>query len=123
MSLDVNEEQRAHALSIFQTYSSEFRSIAEKRARRSNSSSRAPEVVPEREAGELTSREVDVLGLIANGCSNSEIGRHLFIAEETVKTHVRRVLEKLAAKNRAHAVAVAFRRGLLVAIAPHVATR
>jgi len=62
---------------------------------------------------DLTRREADVLALIAEGLSNSEIGRRLFVSDETVKSHVKSLLEKLHARTRAHAVALAIRRGLI----------
>lgn len=61
----------------------------------------------------LTEREQQVLQLIADGLENREIGATLFVSEETVKTHVRHLLAKLAAPNRARAVAVAFRHGIV----------
>ena len=54
-----------------------------------------------------------MLQLIADGLSNQEIGKHLFVSEETVKSHVRQILAKLQAGCRAHAVAVGFRAGHL----------
>jgi DNA-binding NarL/FixJ family response regulator len=62
---------------------------------------------------EPTAREIEVLQLISEGLVNREIGRMLFLSEETVKSHVRHLLAKLQARSRAHAVAVGFRRGLL----------
>ncbi|MEV7568986.1 response regulator transcription factor [Streptomyces tanashiensis] len=61
----------------------------------------------------LTSRERDVLGAVADGLSNAEIGRRLVIAEATVKTHLLRVFAKLDVSDRTHAVVVALERGLL----------
>jgi DNA-binding NarL/FixJ family response regulator len=61
----------------------------------------------------FTRREVEVLELIAEGLANREIGEHLYVSEETVKTHVKTLLEKLHARSRAHAVALALRNGLL----------
>lgn len=61
----------------------------------------------------LTERERQVLQGIANGQSNAEIGRDLFVSEDTVKTHGRRLFRKLGARDRAHAVAAAFRAGLV----------
>jgi len=54
-----------------------------------------------------------VLALIAQGMSGPEIGERLFISSSTVKTHVKSVLEKLGAPDRAAAVAEAMRRGLI----------
>ncbi|MGB8381413.1 MAG: response regulator transcription factor [Dermatophilaceae bacterium] len=56
----------------------------------------------------LTSREMDVLRLIADGLSNTEIGRELFISDTTVKTHVTRVLQKLQLRDRAQAIVMAY---------------
>jgi len=61
----------------------------------------------------LTERELEVLKGMANGQSNAEIGRGLFISEDTIKTHARRLFRKLGARDRAHAVAQGFRAGLL----------
>lgn len=61
----------------------------------------------------LTPRELEILGLIAGGLQNKEIAKRLGLAEETVKSHVRHFLVKLDAHSRAHAVAIAFRHGLL----------
>jgi DNA-binding NarL/FixJ family response regulator len=65
-------------------------------------------------AGEqLTPREVQVLGLVARGLSNSEIGQQLYIGEATVKTHLLRTFVKLGVNDRTAAVTVALSRGLL----------
>ena len=61
----------------------------------------------------LTERELQVLRGMADGRSNAEIGRELFVSEDTVKTHARRLFRKLSARDRAHAVAAAFRAGLV----------
>lgn len=61
----------------------------------------------------LTKRELQVLLGISQGQSNAEIGRALFVSEDTVKTHARRLYRKLRARDRAHAVAVGFQIGLL----------
>ena len=62
---------------------------------------------------EPTNREIEVLQLISEGLVNREIGKVLFLSEETVKSHVRHLLAKLQARSRAHAVAIGFRRGIL----------
>jgi DNA-binding NarL/FixJ family response regulator len=61
----------------------------------------------------LTERELQVLRGMAEGKSNAEIGRDLYVSEDTVKTHARRLFRKLKARDRAHAVAVGFRAGTL----------
>ena len=62
----------------------------------------------------LTDREVEVLGLIAHGKSNKLIAYNLSIHEETAKTHVKRILAKLHANDRTHAVTLALRRGIIL---------
>jgi DNA-binding NarL/FixJ family response regulator len=61
----------------------------------------------------LTLRETQILECLANGESNKSIGRHFSVAEETVKTHLRNLYEKLGACDRAHAVAIALRQRLI----------
>jgi DNA-binding NarL/FixJ family response regulator len=61
----------------------------------------------------LTSREVEVLRQIAEGNRNRDIGEKLFITEETVKVHIKHIMEKLGASDRTQAVAIAIRRGII----------
>jgi DNA-binding NarL/FixJ family response regulator len=65
------------------------------------------------EAGLLTAREIQILESVADGKSNKEIAAAMSIAEDTVKTHLRRLFEKLGAADRAHAVAIALRQNLI----------
>jgi DNA-binding NarL/FixJ family response regulator len=62
---------------------------------------------------DLSARELEVLGLIARGNANKEIAARLAITEETVKSHVRRILDKLRANDRTHAVTIALKRGII----------
>jgi len=62
---------------------------------------------------DLSSREIDVLRLVAAGNANKEIASKLFIAEETVKSHVTNILAKLHANDRTHAVTTALKRGII----------
>ena len=61
----------------------------------------------------LTQRERDVLRLLADGFSNEEIGKQLYISPETVRTHVRKAMDKLDADTRTQAVATALRQSLI----------
>lgn len=61
----------------------------------------------------LTDREQQILEFISQGWSNPQIGREFYITEDTVKSHVRRLLAKLEASGRAHAVRRGFELGLL----------
>jgi DNA-binding NarL/FixJ family response regulator len=59
----------------------------------------------------LTGREIDVLRLVASGCSNKVVADRLGISEDTVKGHVRSIMDKLRANDRTHAVTIALQRG------------
>ena len=61
----------------------------------------------------LTQREREVLRLLADGLSNEEIGKQLFISPETVRTHVRKAMSKLEADTRTQAVAIALRQSII----------
>ena len=74
---------------------------------------RATRVRPSGSPPALTEREQQVLDGMSRGKSNAEIGRELYLSEDTVKTHARRLFRKLAAADRAQAVALGFRWGFL----------
>jgi DNA-binding NarL/FixJ family response regulator len=61
----------------------------------------------------LTGREIDVLARVAHGNRNRDIAEQLFISEETVKAHMKHIMEKLSANDRTQAVAIALRRGII----------
>ncbi len=62
---------------------------------------------------DVTFREAEVLQLVADGLGNREIARALYVSEQTVKTHIHRLLRKLDAGGRAHAVAIGIRTGII----------
>ena len=69
--------------------------------------------VPEVAQVALSAREMQVLTGMSQGKSNAQIGRELYLSEDTIKTHARRLFRKLGARDRAHAVAAGFRAGLV----------
>jgi len=64
-------------------------------------------------AHRLSVRELEVLKLLTEGQSNSEIAAHLYLSQSTVKTHVRSILNKLGVNHRIQAAVVALRQGLI----------
>ena len=75
--------------------------------------SKRPASVSPQRLSELTEREREVLVCIAKGLSNQELAEQLFIADNTVKTHVKRILTKLGARDRAQAIVIAYESGLM----------
>lgn len=104
--------ERERILSRYVTHTRRFEAAAARRLNGDGATATAPEV-PGDSGQAPTMREIEVLQLISDGLVNREIGRRLFLSEETVKSHVRHLLAKLQARSRAHAVAVGFRRGLI----------
>ena len=64
-------------------------------------------------AEDLSEREIDVIRRVATGLSNKEIGAHLSISEQTVKTYMKSILSKLDANDRSHAITIALERGFI----------
>jgi DNA-binding NarL/FixJ family response regulator len=60
-----------------------------------------------------TDRELEVLQLVADGYCNRDVGASLHLSEQTIKSHLRNLLEKFDARNRTHAAVIALRRGLI----------
>jgi DNA-binding NarL/FixJ family response regulator len=73
----------------------------------------AAELAMHTDEDDLTARELEVLKLIAKGNANKEIAAQLSIREDTVKSHVANILEKLAANDRTHAVTIGLKRGII----------
>jgi DNA-binding NarL/FixJ family response regulator len=114
----VDATQRKVILSRYLDHSRRFDEVAERRAHRGGRRQGA-DVIPLRPTTrtlgqEPSAREIEVLQLVADGLVNREIGDRLYLSEETVKSHVRHLLAKLEARSRAHAVAIGFRRQLLL---------
>lgn len=73
----------------------------------------ATEIAEHVEQDDLSQREAEVLEFVAAGLANKEIAARLGLTEETVKSHMRNIMEKLRANDRTHAVMIAVRRGII----------
>jgi DNA-binding NarL/FixJ family response regulator len=108
----VDAAQRDEILTRFEEHARRFDEVAARRAPIADVIPLSPARVAT--AQDPTPREIEVLQLVSDGLVNREIGTRLFLSEETVKSHIRHILAKLQARSRAHAVAIGFRRGLIV---------
>jgi DNA-binding CsgD family transcriptional regulator len=107
----MGEDRVAALLERYRVHAERFDEISERRALRFA-------LPPATEAptgwsAALTPREIEVLRLGADGATSEEIATTLHLTEHTVKSHLKRILGKLGARNRTHAVAVALRSGLI----------
>jgi DNA-binding NarL/FixJ family response regulator len=115
----VDAAKREQILTRYMDHTRRFDRAATRRRNGNGAAAGTAEVIPftgpvQQLEQEPTMREIEVLQLVSDGLVNREIGERLFLSEETVKSHVRHLLAKLQARSRAHAVAVGFRRGLIV---------
>jgi DNA-binding NarL/FixJ family response regulator len=120
----VDAAKREQILTRYMDHTRRFDRVAATRRRNGNgngdgTAAATAEIIPftgpvQQLEQEPTMREIEVLQLVSDGLVNREIGERLFLSEETVKSHVRHLLAKLQSRSRAHAVAVGFRRGLIV---------
>jgi DNA-binding NarL/FixJ family response regulator len=88
--------------------------ITRRLVERFTAAARPLDAAPSERLAELTSRELEVLRLIARGRSNAEIATELVLGENTIKTHVSRVFAKLGLRDRAQGVVIAYETGLVV---------
>jgi DNA-binding NarL/FixJ family response regulator len=84
------------------------------------SATRAPKTPPP-ELAQLSSRELEVLRLVARGMSNREIAATLIVGETTIKTHVAHILAKLGARDRVQAIVIAYESGVISPAHPPIA--
>ena len=109
---NVQAAKRNEILERYSAHVERFDAMARDRRRRLGAAPRLAVVEVAPKSG-ISARELAVLELIADGMPNVEIATRLLISEETVKSHVRSVLAKLRAHNRAHAVAIGLGLGLI----------
>jgi DNA-binding NarL/FixJ family response regulator len=112
---DVPADQLAHAIRVVAAGEALLAPSVTRRLIAAFTRPAPPVPVPVPGLGDLTTREAEVLALLAEGLSNAEIATRLFVGEATVKTHVARILTKLGVRDRVQAVIAAFRSGLVTA--------
>jgi DNA-binding NarL/FixJ family response regulator len=113
LTKDADAEAIARALHAAAAGQSTLDGEAQRRLVEAATSSRSQQTEPTELAEGLTAREIEVLRLIAAGLSNTEIARQLVVSEATVKTHVNHLFTKAGLRDRAQAVAYAYRAGLV----------
>jgi DNA-binding NarL/FixJ family response regulator len=105
----MSPERREQILARYREYAARFDGAVTSRA--GSRGNLAPP--PVKTAARPSSRQLEILQLIADGNANDEIAAKLVVSVETVKTHIRQLLAKLGASNRAHAVALGLRSGIV----------
>jgi DNA-binding NarL/FixJ family response regulator len=108
LNKDASAEEISRAIAVVHAGQALLDPSVQRRLVETVTGAAAPEALPDG----LTAREAEVLGLVAAGLSNGEIARRLHIGEATVKTHINRMFAKTGARDRAQAVAYAYRHGL-----------
>ena len=114
--MDGDEAAQLEALSILETLGAGPTAEKLRRTLRANGVrglTRGPRPSTKENSAGLTSRQMDVLALMTEGCTNAEIADRLFISYKTVDHHVSAILAKLDAHTRAEAVSIAFQSQLL----------
>jgi DNA-binding NarL/FixJ family response regulator len=107
----MNDAERARILERCRDHAARFDEVA--RSRQGRGLAATATVPLGRNHEPPTARQLEVLQLIADGLSNEEIAVRLTLSVETIKSHVRQILGRLAARSRAHAVALGIRSGLV----------
>jgi DNA-binding CsgD family transcriptional regulator len=116
-AVTMSEARRASVLAAYERHARRFEQDALSHSRR-RGAPLAQRVVPMvRASNDLrpSGRQLEILGLIAEGHSNRSVAVTLGISEETVKSHVKQLAERLGSRSRAHTVSLGYRYGLLVA--------
>lgn len=108
LTKDARAGEIADAIAAVQRGEAQFDPAIQRRLAETVTRRSTPEALPDG----LTPREIDVLRLIADGKSNTEIAKHLVITEATVKTHINNIFAKAGLRDRAQAVTYAFRHGI-----------